>query len=104
MHNWSKFPVVLESANVETIFALLESREDDTPCEELNEFSFDVLRSAFDELCCVDRIVVDVLKSVGDDCDDDGLETRCAPLRTERSLLLRDAVLAALLRRVPGGG
>lgn len=74
IHNWSRFPAVLNSDNVETVYALLESREDETPCEELNEFSFDVLRCAFDDLCCVDRIVVDVLKSVGDDYEDDSLE------------------------------
>ena len=104
MHNWSKFPAKLDAANIETIFALLESREDETPCEELNEFSFDALRNAFDELCCVDRIVVDVLKSVDADCDADYIETRCPPLRAKRSLLLRHVVLASVFHRVPGGG
>lgn len=70
VQNWSRFPVDLEYRNIEEVYTLLDSREDETPCEELNAFSFDVLKNDYDELCCINRIVIEVLKSVGG-CEDD---------------------------------
>ena len=70
VQNWSRFPVDLEYRNIEEIHTLLDSREDETPCEELNAFSFDELKNDYDQLCCIDRIVIEVLKSVGGWDDD----------------------------------